>query len=277
MVNDAVQSFSQSSLQSLENCPRQFQLRYLDKIFWPAISAEPAEKYEDKILRGNKFHLLCQQYFAGIPAEDLTAGIPDPELKVLWLNFLEFISQQNIQRCSAESMMTMSFRDHRLVAKTDLVAEISPGRYQIYDWKTSSSIPEKSALSARLQTIMYPYLFTQAGKGFFSDQTIQPDQVEMIYWYAYHPESPQIFPYSENLEKYARETISTLVGLYEKLCSTAEIFPLTDNLENCRYCVYRSLCDRGERAGSVELMNYWEEEEGLDLKIDIDQIMEIEF
>ncbi len=277
MVNHTGQSFSQSSLQSLKNCPRQFQLRYLDKISWPAVSAEPAEKYEENILRGNKFHLLCQQYFAEIPEDELTAGILDPGLKVLWLNFLKFISQQNIRRCSAESMMTMSFRDHRLVAKTDLVAEISPDRYQIFDWKTSSSIPEKSALSARLQTILYPYLFTQAGKDFFSDQIIQPEQVEMIYWYAHHPESPQIFPYSEKLEKYARETISKLIGLYEKLRSTAEIFPLTDNLETCRYCVYRSLCDRGERAGSVELIKYWEEEEGIDLNLEIDKIAEIEF
>ena len=276
MVNHAVQSFSQSSLQSLENCPRQFQLRYLDKISWPAISAEPAEKYQDNILRGNKFHLLCQQYFAGIPAEELTAGIHDSELKVLWQNFLEFISQQNFRRCSAESIMTMPFGTHRLVAKTDLVAEISPDRYQIYDWKTSSSILEKSALSARLQTIMYPYLFTQAGKGFFSDQEIQPGQVEMIYWYAHHPESPQIFHYSEKLENYAIEKISKLIGLYEKLRSTAEIFPLTDNLETCRYCVYRSLCDRGGQAGSVELLNYWEEEE-FGWNIDIEQVAVIEF
>jgi len=56
-------------------------------------------------------------------------------------------------------------------------------------------------------------------------------------------------------------------------------FSSTGNAKNCRFCVYRSLCDRGVRAGSLE---DWigEAEAGPppeEIKLDFEQIAEIEF
>ena len=56
-------------------------------------------------------------------------------------------------------------------------------------------------------------------------------------------------------------------------------FPLTTDERRCRYCVYRSLNNRGEQAGSLA---DWDENvntniEESDFTIDIDQIAEIEF
>ena len=37
--------FSQGSLQDYVDCPRRFQLRYMMKLAWPAVEAEPAVEY----------------------------------------------------------------------------------------------------------------------------------------------------------------------------------------------------------------------------------------
>ena len=55
-------------------------------------------------------------------------------------------------------------------------------------------------------------------------------------------------------------------------------FPLTDDERRCAFCVYRSLCDRGVKAGGIEtLENELEEEEAIELDLDFEQIAEIEF
>ena len=57
----------------------------------------------------------------------------------------------------------------------------------------------------------------------------------------------------------------------------ADEFPLTDEARNCRFCTYRSLCDRGE-AGRLEMLEEFGEGEGDDdIVLDFDQIAEIEF
>ena len=55
-------------------------------------------------------------------------------------------------------------------------------------------------------------------------------------------------------------------------------FPLTHNEEHCRFCVYRSLCDRGTQAGSFNSSEQLESEAGIEIPdINMAQIDEIEF
>ena len=56
----------------------------------------------------------------------------------------------------------------------------------------------------------------------------------------------------------------------------AQSFPLTENERRCRYCTYRSLCERGG-AGQVDLLDVDDELEEEDFELDFDQIVEIEF
>ena len=58
----------------------------------------------------------------------------------------------------------------------------------------------------------------------------------------------------------------------------AEAFPLTDEVRRCRFCSYRSLCDRGG-AGRLEDFDIdeYEDEEEETFALDFDQIAEIEF
>ena len=57
-------------------------------------------------------------------------------------------------------------------------------------------------------------------------------------------------------------------------------FPLTSDERRCKFCVYRSLCNRGVAAGSLEDWPGLTEEAPdltLDTGLDFDQIAEIEF
>ena len=58
--------FSQSSLQDYNDCPRRFQLRYIEKLHWPAVEMEPALENEHRQQEGQLFHRLVQQHIIGI-------------------------------------------------------------------------------------------------------------------------------------------------------------------------------------------------------------------
>ena len=54
--------FSQGSLQAYVDCPRLFQLRYIEGLSWPAPEVEPALENERHLQLGSDFHRLVQQY-----------------------------------------------------------------------------------------------------------------------------------------------------------------------------------------------------------------------
>ena len=55
-------------------------------------------------------------------------------------------------------------------------------------------------------------------------------------------------------------------------------FHRTADDARCKFCTYRSLCDRGISAGEIELGEVFDEPgSGEDFELDFDQIAEIEF
>ena len=104
-------------------------------------------------------------------------------------------------------------------------------------------------LAQRLQTRVYPYLLVQAGAELNGGQPFAPEQVEMVYWFAEFPDRPERFVY--NADQYAEDG-ALLAGLLEQVTVLSmgdESFPLTPDESKCRFCVYRSLCNRGIAAG----------------------------
>ena len=81
-------TFSQSSLQDYADCPRRFQLRYLNRLLYPAAESEPALENERHQQEGQYFHRLAQQYLLGIPAEKLARLANTPNLHRWWENFV---------------------------------------------------------------------------------------------------------------------------------------------------------------------------------------------
>ncbi len=79
--------FSQGSLQDYTECARRFQLRYLQRLAWPAVQVEPALENERLGQMGARFHRMAQQWLSGLPAEKLEPAETEPELAQWWHSF----------------------------------------------------------------------------------------------------------------------------------------------------------------------------------------------
>lgn len=284
-------SFSQGSLQDYVDCRRRFQLRYLRRVSWPAVQVEPALDNELHLQRGAAFHRLIQQHLLGVPAERLSASLSEPDygedLRRWWENYLQHgqdllgLRSEPGLRLHPEIALSAPLGGYRVVAKYDLIAVLPGDRAVIFDWKTSRRQLRRAWLEKRLQTRVYPYLLVRAGAPLNHGRALSPGAVEMVYWFAEHPETPVRFAFDE--ERYAADE-AYLTGLVAEIDDlTEDQFELTDDLDKCKFCTYRSYCDRGAVAGSLaELDRGLEDlERGLQaaasLEIDFDQVGEIEF
>jgi CRISPR/Cas system-associated exonuclease Cas4 (RecB family) len=273
--------FSQGSLQDFVDCPRRFQLKYIEQLAWPAVEAEPALENEIYLQQGASFHRLVQQYLLGVSTEKLTAiAERDANLARWWENFLT--ASKNLEGLQdspglvhhPEFSLSAPIGNFRLVGKYDLLS-ITKDQFIIYDWKTSRKQPKREWIAANLQTLVYPYLLVEAGAYLNEGQSIDPAQIEMVYWFANFPAAPMKFPYSEKRFKEDRDTILSLVEGIKALDESPA--PLTENEKRCRFCVYRSLCNRGVQAGPLEDLETDGEQDLFDFELDFEQIAEIEF
>jgi len=271
--------FSQSSLQDYTDCRRRFQLRYLQQLAWPAVQSEPALEHERFMERGSRFHRLARQLLSGLPSGQLEPLVQDPDLLDWWQAFLDFTRQQNFFAAGAlypEHGLSASLGEYRLVAQYDLIHRTESGRFVIYDWKTSTRRAPRKWLADRLQTRLYPYLLVRAGASMNGGAALEPGSVEMVYWFSAFPGQPERFPYSPAQFERDGAFLASLLGEIASL--PADQFVLTPYAERCAFCVYRSLCNRGERAGALEdELEALESEPPGELRIDFDQIAEIEF
>jgi len=272
--------FSQGSLQDYVDCPRRFQLRYLLRLAWPAVEVEPALENERHLQQGAAFHRLVHQHILGLSPERLSSMVTDKDLSRWWHNYLESAPADPAGLRYPEVALSATVSGHRLVAKYDLIA-VGPGqRSTILDWKTSRKRPRRQWLAKSLQTRVYPYLLVRAGSHLNEGTPFQPEQVEMIYWFANFPEDPESFPY--DAAQYDEDS-DYLASLIEEIKSAGQPpgdddFPLTTQERRCRYCPYRSLCRRGVRAGAFdEAEDEPEWADDFEIALDFEQIAEIEY
>jgi CRISPR/Cas system-associated exonuclease Cas4 (RecB family) len=262
-------TLSQSSLQDYADCPRRFQLRYLERLAYPAIESEPALENEQHQKEGEYFHRLIQQHLIGIPAEKISKLANTPNLGRWWNNYLStFHFPENPHNLYPELTLSASLANIRLVAKYDLIA-LQENKIVIYDWKTYRKRPKNEWLAARLQTRIYRALLVKAGAHLNGGRAIAPEQIDMIYWFAEYPNDPARFPYTA--AQFKRDW-DMLTKLAQELATTKD-FPLTDVEGKCAYCPYRSYCNRGVKAGTGEDL----EAELEEININLEQIQEIEF
>ena len=268
-------TFSQSSLQDYADCPRRFQLRYLDRMSYPAAESEPALENERHQLEGQNFHRLAQQYLLGIPVEKVGRLANTPDLQRWWENFVhaeDLTRLTDRSRLYPEVNLSAPLGAYRLIAKYDLIAITEDEKVVVYDWKTYRKLPRSEWLSARWQTRVYRALLVAAGAQLNGGRPIAPNRCEMIYWFANYPDQPVRFPYDES--QYKRDW-DALLKLTEEI-KTAASYPLTEDRQMCSYCTYRSYCDRGIRAGDLDMIEAEMEAESL-FDVKFEQIGEIEF
>jgi hypothetical protein len=203
----------------------------------------------------------------------LTETIHDETLARWWQTFLQHPPSDlphAIRR--AEVILAAPWAGYRLVAKYDLLA-VEPGqRLVVVDWKTMLKRPTRAFLAGRLQTLLYRFLAVQAGAS-YSGEPPQPEQVEMVYWLAAFNGSAERFPYDDRQHASDGDYLTELIGQIS--AHREPIWPLVADEQHCRFCNYRSLCERGVEAGF--LADLKDDLETKDFEIDLEQIAEIEF
>jgi PD-(D/E)XK nuclease superfamily len=266
-------AFSQSSLQDYFDCPRRFQLRYIEHLSWPAVETEPVIENERRQQAGQLFHRMVQQHLVGLPIEKLTRQANSPDLSRWWQNYLGYQFELDGSVKYTELALAAPVGTQRLLAKYDLVAILPGRRAIIFDWKTYHKRPRDEWMAVRMQTRVYRALLVQAGAYLNGGAPIQPGQVEMVYWYADFPSEPARFPY--NTAQYKRDW-DALTGIIKEI-NALRTFPLTEDEKKCAYCPFRSYCNRGGKAGALEDAGAEMEASAGEFNLNFEQIAEIEF
>ena len=276
-------TLSQSSLQDYVDCAKRFELRYLERLSYPAVESEPTLENEKHQQEGAYFHRMVQQYLVGVPAEGITKVANSVNLQRWWENFLNsgILSgltplrstpgalREDLTGLYPEATLSAPLGSFRLLAKYDLIA-IENGKATIYDWKTYRKRPRDEWLAARMQTRVYRALLVHAGAHLNNGQPFAPEQIEMVYWFADFPNEPARFAYTS--AQYKRDW-ETLVKLADEI-ESASSYPQTEDVTKCSYCPYRSYCDRGVRAGTMDQAEAEMESEEL-FDVNFEQIGEI--
>jgi CRISPR/Cas system-associated exonuclease Cas4 (RecB family) len=279
--------FSQASLQDYVDCGRRFQLRSLIRLAWPAVETEPVVENERQMQRGAMFHRLVQQHLVGLPEESLVRQVNETDLQRWWRNYLDFAKQPSSLiplfgsplSAVAEVVLSAPLMGYRIVAKYDAILRVEEeagAQAIIFDWKTIRKRPIRRYLADRLQTRVYPFLLVEAGAHLNRGVDYKPEQVEMVYWYAEFPAEAERFPYDQ--DRY-EEDKGYLADLIVEIASQSRgEFPQTSDQRRCRYCRYRSLCERGIAAGRLLEGEMEGGEEGQSIPIlDYEQVAEIDF
>ena len=264
-------TFSQSSLQDYDDCPRRFALRAIQRLKWPAVETEPALENERRQVEGQIFHRLVQRHLLGISADALAPSADAPSLSRWWRHYLA--SEESRLRDDPdwniypERTLSAPIGGYRLMAKYDAVAVHASGRALIIDWKTYRKRPRDEMLFARWQTRVYRFLLVEAGASLNGGNAFSPEKIEMRYWFAEYPAQTARFPYSEAAYRRDRALLEKLIAEI----AAAREFPPAEDSSRCKFCAYRSYCERGVHAAEGET---WEVEES---DLSLDAVEEIAF
>ena len=292
-------SFSQSSLQSFDSCARRFWLAYVQQLPWPAVEAAPVQDHEELMRLGSIFHQLIERAEIGISQQLTESGVQHPQLNPpldKWVEAYEQYRPEDLPDdfVEVEKMLSIPFgindgferAEYRLAAKYDLIAASSDKNNRtvmIVDWKTTRKRTDPTTLSQRLQTMVYPYVLVEASAN-LPFGPIEPEQVEMIYWFTAAPMHPVRFRYDSAQHDNNRGKLELLLAQIlagEEEADFPKVADTPINRRFCNYCVYRSRCDRGQYAGDVDALDEPEELFVVDtdkaLEFTLDDIEELAF
>lgn len=275
LSNLAYFQFTQSNLQDYLDCKRRFFLKHIQRLSWPAIPSEPVLEYELFLQKGIIFHRLAYQYFIGIPTDKLSMIAENEGVSDWWSSFLGFVNRKIDKNAQLlpERMAKIRRESHLITVRYDLLA-VSDDKIHIIDWKTSQKSFTLANARQRIQTRLYQYVIKQTDS-FQSRSKPLANQISMSYWFAQFPEDVVDISYDEvafnDDDHYFMQLITEIKA--EKEAD----FVMTQNQIRCRYCVYRSLCDRGSEAGILnDELNTHEPGSSI-LDLDFENIPEIEF
>ena len=243
--------FSRGKLTDFLACQRRFQLRYLQHIPWPSVPLDA--ETEAQVERGRQFHQLIERHFLGLPIH-----VEDKTVRFWWTQFQKHAPSFPEGDFLPELTLTVPIGGHVLTGRFDLLVlgRGANGRYHahIYDWKTGQAQPE-SRLREDWQTRLYLAMLAESGNALheklntdkselLSSDNIA-DSIAITYWYVTEPDTPRTIHYST---QWHTQNWADITHLITQITQHPEIWPLTDDWAQCRYCAYQSFCERQETA-----------------------------
>jgi CRISPR/Cas system-associated exonuclease Cas4 (RecB family) len=242
-------TLSQNRLLAFLTCRRRFQLRYLVQLSWPNLPLIPQQRAA--VERGQKFHQLLERFFLDLPISE--HDITDPQLRMWWKSFQEFILPLPPGRALPEFRLTVPIGRHFLTGRFDLViinSEDDQPVVHIYDWKTSRPRPAME-LQDDWQSKLYLAMMAESKSAILEkSRMLTPDQIKLTYWYVTDPQTARTITYSREQHEQNWSEIEMLVAEIDS-CLKIDQWPLIDNWSHCRSCAYWAYCGRFE-AGTPE-------------------------
>lgn len=233
-------TLSRRQLTDFLACQRRFQLRYLNRLPWPAAPTD--DHLQQSLLQGQLFHQLLQRYFLGFPPDDDALG--DERLRGWWQAFQTNGPNLPSGRRLTELTLTVPIGRHLLTGRFDLLV-LGQNQAHIFDWKTEARPRPETQLRADLQTRLYLALLAEGSKALVAPAPpVSPEQIAMTYWYANDPTKSVTIPYSQAQHDQNWAELQAAVSTIEHRLQDPTIWPLTDNLNECARCAYQVYCDR---------------------------------
>lgn len=242
-------TFTQSNLQSYVKCKYQFYLRYIEHFLWPAPATDDMLAFERDRLAGSRFHQLVQQLLLEVPAEALARSAendPDPRVRAWFELFTRTVYNKLTGKLFPEYTLSASLDGYLLSAKYDLLQQEGQ-EYTIYDWKTSRKKPAKAWLQAQLQSKVFPLVL--ANQKEVSSGRLKPT-IRMVYWEVTEPEKPIALECDSGKLKDYRAELSSLI--FQIKANRVKDFEKTEDVQRCRYCIYRTYCNRPALPAGVD-------------------------
>jgi PD-(D/E)XK nuclease superfamily len=238
---------AQGQLTLLTICPRKFQHTVLDQFSTPT----PPEQ-QDHINRGNRFHLLMQQYELGLSRALST----DPE-------------EQKLQQCVAdlvqaapdlfapaklrqsEHRRTLDWQGYAIATIYDLLI-LHDTQAQIIDWKTYPRPQNAARLAKNWQTRLYLFVLAET-------TDYAPEQLSMTYWFVEPGKPPESlrFQYSATLHQQTQQDLAQILKqLTEWLKSydAGDALPQVDERQgHCQVCLFAVRCQKNKQTPDLLL------------------------
>ena len=230
---------SRYKLTTFLTCQRRFQLRYVTELRWPLqpVATQRAAAFQ----RGEQFHALMERHFLGMPVSlDENA---DVRLAGWWESFQKNPPQLANGKAFPEVSLSVPVEDgHFIFGRFDLLI-LTENSAHIFDWKTERNPRSAAELQEDWQTKLYLALATEGSDAL--GRSYRPEQVAITYWFAEAPQKSVTLTY--DAQQHARNwaTIrATVERIGRRLVAPNAIWPLTDNLDHCKACAYRTFCGR---------------------------------
>lgn len=250
--------FSQTSLNSYAYCPRQFHLRYITPIHWPAEKNSPQLLIEQLAREGALFHRLAEQYFLGISPELIERQIDplvDSSVFRNWKNFLFFAQSRfklgdSNQKFLPENSLFFSLAGYNLEAKVDLLhINLVDNTYEIFDWKTTRIQPVGDTIQTKIYLLALADL---ANKKNNSNRF----PFSITYWFVESPkELIRITKSRDELEIFQNQIIDQI----SQINFDTNFLPVNDG-SKCGRCPFRTFCQTGLHASVLDQDSDFEKE-----------------